>query len=275
MAFERRCGMCPQLHSSREGDLSRWIWKRKASAWRDVRITVAAPSRWMAEGARRSSLFGKARIEVIPNGVDISLYQPMDRTLARQRLGIASNRLWIMFTAMMATSDVNKGFTFLQAALRRLAAVRKDVEAVIVGAGEPANPPDVGVPSLYMGRCQDDATMALLYAAADVLVVPSIEENCPNTILEAMATGVPSVAFKVGGIPDLIKHEATGYLAVPFDPEDLCRGIWFVLEDSARKTLLSQDCRRRAVSEYDIALTTKRYAALYDDILKDPRESRK
>lgn len=269
--YEQSCGSCPVLGAGRENDLSRGVWRRKAKSWRDLKITVVTPSTWMAESARRSSLFGQARIEVIPNGVDTSLYRPMDRVAARERVGLPPDRRIVMFCAMNATSDRNKGFEVLRNALRMLRAQRDDVDAIVVGAGEPGNPPDFGLRVRYMGRCHDDFALALLYSAADVVVVPSEEENFPSTILESMASGTPCVAFKVGGIPDLIRHGVNGYLATPRDPDELCRGIVSMLNDPQQWTSLSGECRRRAVAEYDMAVVAKRYVALYEGLLKPCR----
>jgi len=206
-------------------------------------------------------------VKVIPNGVDTGLYRPMDRAIARERLGLPTNRKLIMFCAVNATTERNKGFECLQVALRMVSRRAHDVDAIVVGAGAPKAPPDLGLPVHYVGHCHDDVTLALYYCAADVVVIPSEEENLPNTILEAMASGTPCVAFRVGGIPDMIRNEVNGCLAKPRDPEDLCRGISFVLEDHERWMSFSEDCRTTAVREYDVNVTAKRHAALYEEIL--------
>ncbi|MDP5337685.1 MAG: glycosyltransferase, partial [Nodularia sp. (in: cyanobacteria)] len=77
--YTKSCGACPQLGSQREGDISRWIWQRKAKAWENINLTIVTPSLWLADCARKSILFQNLRIEVIPNGLDTEVYKPIDK----------------------------------------------------------------------------------------------------------------------------------------------------------------------------------------------------
>ena len=130
-----------------------------------------------------------------------------------------------MFGAMGGTNDPRKGFHLLQPALQQVAALRhEDAELMIFGASLPENPPDLGMRAHYLGSISDQTKLAELYAAADVFVAPSQQDNFPNTLLEALACGTPCVGFNIGGIPDLIEHQRNGYLARPFEIDDLARG---------------------------------------------------
>jgi len=266
--YQERCGACPQLASSREHDLSRWTWQRKRRHWAGARLTLVAPSRWLADCARESSLCRDTRVEVIPNGIDVSVYRPYDRETARRLLNLPLDRKLILFGAVSALDDPRKGFDDLQAALRRLAAAgwAEQAELAILGAERPADPPAFGFEVTYLGHLHDDLTLALAYSAADVVVTPSRQEAFGLVPAEAQACGAPVVAFATGGLLDIVEHECTGYLARPFDAGDLAAGIEWVLGDEARWQVLSQQARARAGALFALETVARRHVALYEDV---------
>jgi len=268
--YTQSCGNCPKLNSNADYDLSRWVWNRKARAWKDLNLTVVALSQWIGTCASKSSLFKDRRIEVIPNGLDTHTYRPIERQIARNLLQLPHDKHLILFGAVKATSDKRKGFQLLQSALQDLSqsAWQDKLELVIFGASRPEQPIDFGFKAHYLGELHDDLALALVYSAADLLVAPSIEENLPNTVLEAISCGTPCVAFNIGGMPDLIEHHENGYLAQPFKIEDLAQGIAWVLENSDRYQKLSHRAREKAEQEFALEIQAHRYSALFDEILK-------
>jgi glycosyltransferase involved in cell wall biosynthesis len=264
------CGSCPKLDSRRERDLSRWIWRRKRRAWGSKSITVVCPSEWMAKRARTSSLFAGRRIEVIPNGLDLQRYRPVERNLARQWLGLPQECRLIMFSAVKGELNPFKGYQYLPDLLEELDALdwRERLELVVLG--------DVSTDVLsrsplrthYLGHLQDEATLALAYGAVDVFIAPSVIDNLPNTVMEAMACGTPTAAFQVGGIPEMIDHQENGWLAAPGKVDELAAGVDWILQDSERGKRLGLQARRKALQEYDQELQAKRYLALYQDLLE-------
>jgi glycosyltransferase involved in cell wall biosynthesis len=191
--YEESCGNCPVLGSDRENDLSRRIWKRKLKAWHDLDLTIIAPSRWMAECAKASSLFRNTRVEVIPNGLDVQSYKPFDKHAAREHFSLPHDKKLILFGAKGATSDRNKGFYLYTEALRELTVITKSdlVELVFFGSSEPDKLSDLGFKVHSLGWQNDDIKLAQLYSAADVFVLPSIQESLGYTVMEAMACGTP------------------------------------------------------------------------------------
>ena len=173
--YRQSCGACPVLGSSREKDLSSRTWKRKEKAWRDLDLTVVAPSRWLADCTRSSSLLGKARVEIIPNGLDLEIFSPLDKKLARNLLGLPADKKIILSGAIRATSDLNKGFHLLKSALQAFGKNSSDAMAFIFGNEDVSMMPDLGMPTVYSGRINDDKYLAAIYSAADVLVVPSLQ----------------------------------------------------------------------------------------------------
>jgi glycosyltransferase involved in cell wall biosynthesis len=266
--YRDACGECPVLGSSRRTDLSRWLWSRKRKAWRDLDLTVVSPSRWLADCARASSLFRDKRIEVIPNGLDLGRYKRADRRFARDVLGLPQDKRLILFGGKSCTEDPNKGLQQLLAALRALRAEGRhaDAELVVFGSSDSSAFPGLATKPHCLGWLHDDATLALLYAASDVFVAPSLQEALGYTVMEAMACGTPCVAFRQGGVPDLIDHGDNGYLARPYEPEDLANGIAWVLEGGDRWNALSSRAREKIEGGFDLAVVARRHAALYRDV---------
>ena len=267
--YTKSCGACPQLHSRSNWDLSHWIWKRKVKAWKDLNLTIVTPSKWLAKSAEASSLFQNFRLKIIPYGLDINIYKPISRQLARNLLNLPQDKQLILFGAIGATSDQRKGFHLLQPALKILneSGWQGNIELVVFGTSQPSDALNLDLKSHYLGRLSDDISLALVYAAADIFVAPSTQDNLPNTVMEALACGIPCVAFKVGGMPDMIEHQKNGYLAQPFDSTDLAMGIVWVLEDSDRYQQLSYHAREKTEQEFSMELQAQRYLTLFNQVL--------
>ena len=266
--YRKSCGACPVLNSARENDLSRRVWQRKEEAWKNLNLTIIAPSRWMAACARASSLFCNTRIEVIPNGIDVQSYKPVEKHSARERFSLPHDKKLILFGAASVTQDRNKGFHLLAEALRELAATAKNdqVELVVFGSADPDKLSSLGFKTHYLGWQSDETTLAHLYSAADVFVLPSLQESLGYTVMEAMACGTPCVAFNQGGVPDLIDQRQNGYLAQPYEPSDLARGIAWIVEDEHRREELSRNARRKIEQEFAMEHVVKRHLVLYREI---------
>ena len=269
--YEQDCGSCPQLNSPLRHDLSSWVHGRKVRLWRNVPLTIISPSHWLAGCARSSSLFSKVRVEVIPNAIDTTVYKPLDKRVAREILNLPRDGKIIMFAAIDGRDEERKGYRHLRNALEILCAdfETNNTSLLVAGVGEPKEN-EFPLTARYLGRVHDDVTMAAAYSAADVFVSASTEENLSNSVMEAMACGTPSVSFHLGGFPDLITDRLTGYLATPFSPSDLARGIAWVLDDSARRESLSRAAREKVVRSFDAPLIADRYSALYSEIIDRP-----
>ncbi|MGL4501482.1 MAG: glycosyltransferase family 4 protein [Planktothrix sp.] len=267
--YQQSCGKCPQLNSDKDWDLSRLVWNRKLKTLKNLNLVVVTPSQWMAECTRSSSLFKNVRVEVIPNGLDPQTYQPIDQKVARTLLKLPLDKQLILFGAVSATSDHRKGFHLLQTTLQRLskAGWRDQFELLVFGASKPSNEIELGFKSHYLGKLNDDLSLALVYSAADVFVAPSIQDNLPNTVLEAIACGTPCVAFKIGGMPDLIDHQQNGYLASAYEIDDLIQGITWVLEDRERHQKLGQSARKKFEQGFTWELQAHRYLSVLGEMV--------
>jgi glycosyltransferase involved in cell wall biosynthesis len=267
--YREECGSCPQLGSARDWDLSRWVMSRKLKQWQDLDLTIVTPSRWLADCARSSRLFARRRIEVIPNGLDLAVYKPVDKLLARKLLNLPVDRQLVLTGAINVSGEPRKGLEILLAAINGMQEpVSRTFELLVVGSGEPANKQFSQVKTHYLGRWHDDAGIALLLAAADLFVLPSTQDNLPNTIMEAMACGTPCIAFNLGGMPDMITHGENGYLAEPCQPADLARGIAWALADDSKLVELSRKAREKVTADFSLDHVARRYQRLYREVLQ-------
>lgn len=265
------CGDCPHLGSGRDWDLSSWVWHRKKKAWEEIDLTIVALSNWMAGCARTSSLFRNFRIEVIPNCIDTNLYKPINRYQARHELGLPQGKKVILFGAPDPGRTPRKGFDLLLKALKE--ALKSDMlpnaELVVFGNFPSSLKPQVSLKIHYLGQINDEVKLVQAYSAADVFVLPSREDNLPNTALEAMACGTPCVAFHIGGVPDLIDHEKNGYLAPPFDTQALAQGIARLLIDNNLNKRMSHNARQKVEMRFTPEKVAQQYINLYTDILSN------
>ncbi|MFC1593792.1 glycosyltransferase family 4 protein [Candidatus Omnitrophota bacterium] len=267
--FEKHCGKCTQLGSARSRDLSYKVFQQKKRSWNSSSLTLASPSKWLAARASQSLLFKDTRIEVIPNGVDINTYRPIPKAQARELLNLPKDKALVLFGAVNPISDPRKGYAYLESALEIVKEMMRLPLPDLVVFGSRQKPMEKKWPAEIhaMGFLHDEISKALLYAACDVFVAPSIEDNFPNTILEAMSCGTPCVAFNIGGIPDMIQHKHNGYLAKPFETGDLAYGISWMLSDSMRLRILSQEARKRVEKEFSLDLEAQHYLKLYENLL--------
>lgn len=264
------CGSCPQLKSSKNWDLSRWIWQRKNKAWKDINLTIVSPSVWLANCATSSSLFKNLRVEVIPHGLNLDQYKPIEQKIARELLSLPPDKQLVLFGASPGTTgDPRKGFQLLQPALQKLIQFgwKDQIELVVFGDAQPENPLDLGFKTYYLGQFQDDISLALVYSAANVMVVPSVQEAFGQTASESLACGTPVVAFAATGLKDVIKHQYDGYLAKPFDIEDLAQGIDWILQNREQTIKIRHQARERAERELSLDLQAKRYLSIYGQML--------
>jgi len=264
--YLERCGNCPQLGSRKQRDLSLKGWQRKERLYPKLNLTVVTPSAWLAEKARRSPLLRDKRVEVIPNGLDLEVFQPRDKYTARELLNLPQDKKLILFGAQQAARS-RKGGDLLQETVEELADMKGTENYEIVLFGKGISDLSYDFPVHQLGLLRDQLSLNLLYAAADVFVAPSRQDNLPNTIMEALASGTPCAGFKIGGVPEMIDHEVTGFIAKPFDTGGLALGLKWILEDEGRWLDLSKDARDKAVRKYDQKLQTRRYLDLYQELI--------
>lgn len=267
------CGKCPypEMPNAVQRDATWWEWRLKDWSYRRSNLTFVAPSRWMYELARQSML-SHFPIQHIPHGVDTEVYQPLDREMSRAALGIPPGKKVLLYLARRMNpshkASYIKGADVLAQALRDLpSSLRKDTVLLLVGEGASAFAGEVDMTTIPLGFVSSDRLKAVVYSAADLFLFPSRAENFPLVLIESMACGTPAVAFRVGGVPELVRPDVTGMLAEPEEAKQFSAGVVRLLEDTDLRAHLSVLCRAIALKEYSLDLHIDRHVALYRQAL--------
>jgi glycosyltransferase involved in cell wall biosynthesis len=264
--FMQGCGKCPQLGSSRVGDLSRFIVRHKrASVPKDIRIVGI--SRWLSDCASRSTVLRGCRVNMISNNVDTRMFSPFPKDHARQELGLEFGRKIVLIGAGNV-ADFYKGFDLFLEALESLR--KENVHVVMFGRSIDCDLDSLGVQSTSLGYLSETDALRVAYSAADVFVAPSRMDAFGKTLVEAMSCGTPVVCFDATGPKDIVEHQVTGYRATPFNPQDLAHGIqWVLNEPPDAYQALCRNARERAEQRFDSRVIARQYEALYREALAD------
>ena len=264
--YQNKCESCPLLPRRSVSDLSAVVWRRKNEILRKYHISFVACSRWLEGEAKKSALLKGQRVTNIPNPINSHVFCPSDKQQAREALGLPLDKQVILFVSQRVT-DKRKGLDYLVEAVNRMAvqdSSLKDNTAIAVLGGHSEEVADLlPLPVFPLGYVSDESKIVKVYNAADVFVLPSLEDNLPNTIMEAMACGVPCVGFNIGGIPEMIGHLKSGYVAKAADADDLARGIKWVLDFKGEE--LSKEARRKVLNSYSQQSVAIKYIELYQE----------
>ncbi|MCX7984581.1 MAG: glycosyltransferase family 4 protein [Bacteroidetes bacterium] len=269
--YRTECNFCPFLRWPSSSDLSQKIFhkkKRLYSSLNPLRTVFVTCSRWLETIARRSALLQHFQITTIPNPIDTSLYHPVEKATARCTLGLPLDKKLILFGAGNIY-DPRKGLQHLIKALnilrRELGDNASALEVIFFGKAKHPLNHTIPFKSYSLGVISDEATLINLYNSCDVFVLPSTEDNLPNTVMESLACGTPVVAFNIGGLPELIDHMENGYLAQPFSPEDLAHGLKVLLTTPSYGTF-SHRARQKVITTFSMDVVAKQYLTLYEHL---------
>jgi glycosyltransferase involved in cell wall biosynthesis len=258
------CCDCQQL-GPQSFDYANHIFQQKLHGMRSLDLTAVSPSKWLADCAAKSTILSAKTVQHIPNGIPIDTFRPMESTDTRSYLQIPPDHFVILFGAFDTTNE-RKGSKLLTTALQRLSAHDfSKITVVTFGAATEGLFTSLPCKVKELGPVCDDENLALIYSMADLFVLPSMADNLPNSILESLACGTPVLAFKLGGIPEIIEHKQNGYLAVPFDAHDLARGIVWCMQNQGR--LSAEVCTATIRYGYTDRIQALRYISLYQGLL--------
>lgn len=269
IGYHDACGQCWLLSFPKDKDLSHRVFMKKQRIYAETKIRFVTCSRWLESKARKSRLLTEHNIRTIHNALNTSVFRPIDRRTVRQELGLPTDKQLILFGAMKIT-DKRKGIDqFVEACQLLSEKNSKDPLSIgIVVFGNHSSELEVLLPfSVYsLGYISGESQMAKVYNAVDLFVIPSLEDNLPNTIAESQACGTPCVGFRVGGIPEMIDHQENGYIAEYRDAEDFAQGIYWILQEADSETL-SHNARKKAIVAYGEDSVAKQYVQLYEEAL--------
>lgn len=273
--FEKQCGNCPLLPGGgSRNDLSTKVWRKKRNALGTHSILFVACSRWLAGMARKSGLLSGQKVLSIPNTIDTHVFCRKDREEARLQAGLPAGKRLILFVSQRVT-DTRKGMEYFITALNRMTEqhpeMKNDTGIAILGGGADELAERLPLPAYPLGYVSEEKKIASIYCSADMFVLPSLEDNLPNTIMEAMACGVPCVGFNTGGIPEMIDHMKNGYVAEYKSADDLAHGMHWVMCEADRDALSDEAVRKvgtcysqhsvamKYIEAYNQAMALKRY----------------
>jgi glycosyltransferase involved in cell wall biosynthesis len=266
--FMQNCGACPQLGSTQENDISAQAHIQKKTGYRGSNLHVVSPSEWLAGEARRSSLLRDRPVHVLPNGFPLDVFKPANREEVRDQLKIGQNRKVVLF-GCESLLNVRKGFRYM---LEAIALLAKDGHEPPLFCFFGSLPQGLNLPgeTLSLGIIRDPSMLSAVYSMADVFVISSLQDNLPNVVPESLGCGTPVVGFHLGGIPDMIHHERTGYLVKSMNGLALATGIRWVL-DNVNPSMRIR-CRQYAEACFSQAVQAENYLGLYKRILLAPFE---
>lgn len=271
--FQGDCGQCPQIADDPFG-MPAAVLRDKVQLFARGDLALVSPSRWLATCAARSTLFRETPVYVIPNGLDTDVFRPVHKESARGALGLPPEAFTILFVAEHV-AEKRKGFQQLKAAIvrclesesfRRLAKQGK-VRLLCLGHPDPETA-DLPVPVICPGYLGSEEEMCMAYNAADLFVQPSLEDNLPNTMLEAMSCGIPVIAFRAGGMPEVVESGATGYLVSPGDGVAMGEAILSLLAHGDQAAHMGKTCRKKVEREYAVGIQASRYVDLFETLCR-------
>lgn len=269
--FETDCSRCPQL-DLRSAMLATVMLNEKERTYGNGPLTIIAPSRWMADCARGSAVLGEKRIEVISNGVETHIFRPGDKLHARKSLGLPEEGLLLLFGVEYG-AERRKGFHIVADALKDFRACSKlthDAPLRLAYFGKPAEGMDaLGLDAHALGYIDDDERLRLAYCASDLFVLPSLEDNLPNTMLESMACGTPVLASAVAGMAETIRDGENGALAKPGDSSSFAYSLGALLASSERLVTMGAEARRDIERHFSLERVAAQHCALYQDICRE------
>jgi len=266
--YMRECGNCIFLRFPFDKDLSNRVYRKKLKLFRSGNFSFIAVSNWMAERARKSSLIGNSKIEVIPNSMDTDIFKPADKFSIREELGLPRNKFLILFGAANLL-DKRKGFVYLIQALDKIKETRSEISEKygLITFGKSSiveNSPVQVYPQAYL---KDDYSIAKLYQAADVYISPTIEDNLPSTVMESLSCGTPVIVFNTGGIPDMVDHKINGYLAEFKNVNDLITGIYWI-ENHPEINQIRENCREKVMKNFSTEVIVTKHINFYRSLIK-------
>ena len=244
------------------------LFKEKVEAWAKQNFTIVTPSKWLAECARKSVLFHSSDIHVIPYPIDTSFWSPQNPLEARKNFHFDSTKVQILFIGQNMLNDPTKGWDLLRESLQKLA-LDSDLDFELILAGHDGDlPQDLPFSVLSLGIINNDLTLVQLYSAVHILAMPSRAEAFSLVTCEAQACGLPVIGFEIGGIPDIVIHQKTGWIARPFDTSDFAHGMQWVLSDQERRMEMGVNARRSVVENFSEEVVSRKYLDLYEVVAK-------
>lgn len=256
------CGNCKLLGSSNRHDLSSIVFRRKRKFYND-KINLVGISNWITKKASESELFKNYLVSTIPNCIDTAQFFPVDKQIARQLLNIKSKKK-IILTGATSQKYVHKGFSKY---LETIGYLDRDKYLLLFFGKLNDNVVDLsGFEYVNLGFIQDNIALRIIYSSADVFIAPSLMESFGKTLTESMACETPVVCFDATGPKDIVDHKINGYKALPFESEDLSKGVEWIIDNNIDNRI-GKSARVKVLQEYSKEIIAQKYIHLYQQLL--------
>ena len=251
------------------------VFEQKKRVFSNAQIHFTPPSQWLADEAKRSTLLKEFPFTVIPYAIDQYIFQPINRAEANDRLDLPDTDqpnvgpARLLFGSANVT-DTRKGFRYFAEALTLLHQQHPELkpEILVFGKGRSYLFNELPYPIRHLGILTSEDDIVAAYNAADAMVVPSLEDNLPNTVIESLSCGTPVVGFRTGGIPEMIDHQQNGYLAAIGSAQELADGLAFILTHQ-QPDMLRQNARQSAENRFSEAVVAKQHIELYQKLMSE------
>lgn len=264
-AFHTRCQNCPQLKPwplMTQIDRTGRMQDFRRNTAKSVPFVAVTPSHWMADEAMKSEMF-RNRPFVIPNSIDGQIFKCQNRQALREELKLPQNIFLILISASYL-DDLRKGTAL---ALEAIKSCQRNVALIVIGKNSALVETSLkGYARVYStGYLHDDQTLAKYYGSADVYLFPSLADNFPTSILETMSVGTPSITFRTGGIPEMLEHRVSGWLAEPGDVQGLVEGLQYSIDHPEERLCWAKNAYEKSKT-FSPELFLERHLSLYRQI---------
>ncbi|MCF8262471.1 MAG: glycosyltransferase family 4 protein [Melioribacteraceae bacterium] len=265
--FFMHCGNCPYLKLNGKSDKSFQQHFTKTEIYDKATLQIVTCSNWLGGLAKQSTLLSGKGVSVIPNPINMATYSNVEKRKAKGKLSLDSNKIHMLF-GTWSLKDKRKGFFLLNEAIHLLKKknISGEIELLFFGRVDESKL-DLPFPYKSFGRLSNENEIANLYSAADFSVVPSLEDNLPNTVMESLSCGTPVLAFNIGGIPDMVDHKKNGYLVNDLNSEALENGLEWFINNKKEWDELSKNARLKVENNFSFEKIGKAYKELYTKLI--------
>lgn len=270
--FIENCGKCPFLRSKCLNDISNQLQRKKKNIYSNADVNFVACSKWLRDIACKSNILKNERVIDIPNTIDTAIFKEKEKKSIRKKHNLPADKKLLLFSSAKI-SEERKGFSYLIEACNILSREHpklcKNLGVIILGK-ESESSNTIPFPTYPMSYIIEENELSDIYNAADLFITPSLQDNLPNTIMEALACGLPCVGFNIGGIPEMIEHKINGYVSEYKSAADLANGIHWTLQEATYDNL-----RKAAVEKvekcYSEQIVAEKYIQIYDSMTNKNR----
>jgi glycosyltransferase involved in cell wall biosynthesis len=264
------CGHCPDLTLDPpvKRDATAYNWRRKHQIFEASTLHVASPSRWLLNKAGASMLAtGTKEARVLPNGVDLSVFQPGDKQAVRASLGLPAASKVVLFAGHALETNMWKDFETVRSAVALTSAQLRDQTLVFVALGQEGGASEDRQPEIRSVPYQADPhVVARYYQAADVYMHAAFADTFPYTVIEALACGTPVVGTAVGGIPEQVDDGETGFLVPGGDADAMAARTAQLLADDQLQLRMSSRAAEVAQQRFDLERQVDEYLDWYGEL---------